>query len=679
MNAPGVRSRFRHLVVLAVATAALIDVELRGQVLDEPVKGFQVADHDNVTGKRKWVLSGDTAQNISNEELLLTSARMDFFDDKGSNNLVVVTPRCVYNTKVKQVTSPEGLKVTTGNGSFSIEGVGFDFQKSDSSLNISNQVHALVRKDLAASRSLLPGSTNPPAASPVGSADLEVVSNQVVHVFSDRFRFQTNLGVFRDHVRVNDPQGTLACSVLTIQFAESDRRSQQIERITAEQQVVVESGDTRATGDLGLYELAKDEVTLTGNPAWRLGPREGWGEELIFERKTKHFRALRNVRMRLPPGTLHPSGFLLVDQAAMAGAPPSSRRPVEVACDEFEFASGSPGTNASVTTCRGNVKVDDERGKLRCTVLTIESAVDNNRTERVVAERDVVVEQGDDRVACDRAIYFAPDERIEMTGSPTWRAGQREGRSDRLTFDLRNRTYGAAGGVHMRLPPGATGSSSWLLPAEAPLAEESVSPIKPLAVQAAQLVEIFSDDFNFKSAPAAVGMDEVVYRGHVRVRDPGRMSLDCGVMTGRMFPGASRMQTVVAEENVIIQANSPKGERIGRGDLAVYTAEREELVLTGEDGVDIRIRDETGESLARGKKIVYARGPDVAVLSGDPRLSSPKGVVTGDTVVLDHANSTLKATGHWKLKLKGESLKKAVPPALKLNPSKKTGPLPVES
>jgi lipopolysaccharide export system protein LptA len=135
------------------------------------------------------------------------------------------------------------------------------------------------------------------------------------------------------------------------------------------------------------------------------------------------------------------------------------------------------------------------------------------------------------------------------------------------------------------------------------------------------------------------------------------------VMTGKMFPGAHRMQTVMAEQDVVIRATGPHDERVGRGDLAIYSAEREEVELTGKDGVDIRIRDAAGESRARGKKIVYTRRQDLAVLSGDPVITSPKGEVTGDTVVFDRANSTLQATGNWKMKLRAESLKPATLPA----------------
>jgi hypothetical protein len=63
-------------------------------------------------------------------------------------------------------------------------------------------------------------------------------------------------------------------------------------------------------------------------------------------------------------------------------------------------------------------------------------------------------------------------------------------------------------------------------------------------------------------------------------------------------------------------------------------------------------------------------------LAGDPVLTTQYGKVWGDVVSLDHANTTLKATGNWKLQLHAEALNKAVKPAAKPPPSKKTGSRP---
>jgi len=676
-----VRFSFRHAAWPVVVLAAACWTNARAQVLDEPVKGFQVSDHDRTTGRRKWLLSGDTAQNAAKDEVLLTGVRMVFFDDSGATNLVVVTPRSIYRDKAKEVVSSESIRVSTGNGGMSIEGVGFQFRQVDTSLIISNQVRATIRKDLAGSRNLLPGSTNAATTAAAAAALPAAGSNQVLDILSDHFVVHTNRGVFRGQVRVNDPQGTLRCEVLTIELAQPGR---QIERIIAEQQVVVESGDARVNADKGVYELARDgvmrdEVTMTGHPTWVQGGREGRAEEFIFERRTRRFRALRNVQMRFPPGTLRESGFLLPGKESAPGGAPSTRGSAEVSCDEFEFLAGVPGASPGLTICRGNVVINDDRGKLRCAELTIESAKDSNRTEKIVADRQVVVEQEGDRVACERAVYLAPVEQIELTGRPVWRVGVREGSSDVLLFDFKNRVYRATGKVEMRLPPGATGSTSWLLPVTAARDNPASQPTPALPISV-RLVEIVSDEFEFRSAAGPVGMDEGMYRGHVRVRDPGGMTLECRSLSGRMLPGSSRMQTAEAKDDVIIQATGPKGEQVvGRADIVVYSAEREEVEMTGRAGVDIRVREPSGDTKAIGRKIVYARVPDRAVLSGDPSITSPRGVITGENLVLenmvlDRPESKLRATGNWKIAVKQESLKGATPLSLPGAPARPASP-----
>ena len=74
------------------------------------------------------------------------------------------------------------------------------------------------------------------------------------------------------------------------------------------------------------------------------------------------------------------------------------------------------------------------------------------------------------------------------------------------------------------------------------------------------------------------------------------------------------------------------------------------------------------EGSAMGAKAVYAGGQDVLELTGNSVLGNPvlrtqDGQVWGEVLVLDHANTTLRATGRWKMKLKPESLKKTAAPA----------------
>ncbi|HKS36771.1 MAG TPA: LptA/OstA family protein, partial [Verrucomicrobiae bacterium] len=313
-------------------------------------------------------------------------------------------------------------------------------------------------------------------------------------------------------------------------------------------------------------------------------------------------------------------------------------------------------TNFNLAILRGNVRVNDEQGKLRCETLTIASAAQGGLTEGAVAEGQVVVEQGGDRVTAERAVYSAASGAVELTGKPEWIVRQLEGTAETLAFDVTNRIYRASRNVRMRLPPGAFGQTAWLLPKTGGTTNVPAAPVTASAGRPTRPVELSSDTFEFKSASEAGGRDMATYRGNVVVSDPDRMKLSCGLLTGSIIPGTNHLESVVAEREVEIRILHAKGDRIARGDKAVYTAGREEVVLTGEPHVEIELMDAEGLTRAQGREIIYEGIAYVLSLVGNPKVPTAAVEVTGDTVVLDRARTTVKATGDWKMKLKASFL-----------------------
>src|SRR6185369_11658420 len=127
-----------------------------------------------------------------------------------------------------------------------------------------------------------------------------------------------------------------------------------------------------------------------------------------------------------------------------------SKQPIKVNADDFDFRPDATDTNLNIAVLRGQVRVGAEDGTLSCELITVKSATRQNRTESVVAERHLVMEQGDNRVTGDKAVYEARDETVEVTGSPAWRMGLREGTAEILAFDMKNRAYRAERNVQMR-------------------------------------------------------------------------------------------------------------------------------------------------------------------------------------------------------------------------------------
>jgi lipopolysaccharide export system protein LptA len=78
--------------------------------------------------------------------------------------------------------------------------------------------------------------------------------------------------------------------------------------------------------------------------------------------------------------------------------------------------------------------------------------------------------------------------------------------------------------------------------------------------------------------------------------------------------------------------------------------------------VDLAFVDPRISGSGRGAKAVYAAGEDILKLTGNdsltPVVTTPEGQLSGDVLILDHAKTTLTATGNWKMTLNSEALKK---------------------
>jgi lipopolysaccharide export system protein LptA len=374
---------------------------------------------------------------------------------------------------------------------------------------------------------------------------------------------------------------------------------------------------------------------------------------------------MRGTEMTLPSGSIGRNGFLLPENSAATNAAPAKGQPVLARGDDFQFKPDGADTNFNIASFSGNVQVKSEKGNLSCELMTIRSTAQSNRTESVVAERSVVMEQGNNRVTGAKAVYTATNEMVEVTGKPSWKLSQREGTAEVLAFDLKSRAYQATRDVRMRLPPGGLGASTWL--ARGVVARTNTTAGVTSTNQPAP-VEVAAEYFELKPDAVNTNLSEAVYRGHVQVSEAERMNLTCDSLslTGKMMSGTNQVERVVCEGGVDLVVREPDGERRAQGDRAVYTAINGEVVLTAGSAVKFVVTDAKGVIEGSGSKAVYASAKEVLELTGNnPMLTADAGKVWGDTVILDRANTTLKATGNWKMKLNPDVLRQKVKPAPK--------------
>src|SRR6266850_127994 len=184
----------------AVGVGLLLSVFARAQVLQGPAKRGVHAQYNQKTGKPEWVATYLSASQIAADTELIQGLQLVLFNSEGRSNLVVTTPQCVFDLRNKVVSSTDALQARSVSGELSLEGEGFECRLADEHLVISNRVHAAIRKDWLNA----PPQTNPPAAGL--SLPLSAQTNspgspaQLLHIFSDRLRYQTNLASFEGNV-----------------------------------------------------------------------------------------------------------------------------------------------------------------------------------------------------------------------------------------------------------------------------------------------------------------------------------------------------------------------------------------------------------------------------------------------------------------------------------------------
>ena len=183
------------------------------------------------------------------------------------------------------------------------------------------------------------------------------------------------------------------------------------------------------TGERAFYSADTDLIQLTGQPTWRVEQRDGSGDELVFDRTNKVFRANGHARLKMPAQSMGASGFLSQPGPASATSLPPTNQFVEVLCDNYELR-----TNLAVF--REQVRVSDRlgdqlQGEMTCGLMTLTFA-GTNELQKMVAEHQVVIAQEDKQFTAEKAEYTGTNGVLDLTGNPAWRAGlaRREGRPD---------------------------------------------------------------------------------------------------------------------------------------------------------------------------------------------------------------------------------------------------------
>jgi len=549
----------------------------------------------------KSLLEGGRVQPQPGEIYLVTEAKVQTFREDGSPEMIITAPQCVYDSKSRIISSEGPLHAKTADEAFSIEGEGFSFQTTNSSLVISNKVHTTLDPDLLQPKTSKP--TRNDSTQSLGRLDLK----------SDRFDYNgdAGLGVYRENVHLAGTNMAMTSGLLTVVLPMKEhQKPSEVKTIIAENNVVMDyllsnQENVHATGDRVIYATDTSLARITGHPTWRAGQREGRGDELIIDRTERTFLANGQAYFKTPVRTNDTGGILPQVAATTTNTAKTTNQFIEVTSDNYEFRTNMALFREDV---RVTEKADDQlKGKMTCRTLTLNFS-GTNELQRMLAEDKVVIEEGDNAFRAGKAIYEGQTGILELVDNPSWKSALREGKGDRIQVDVKRKAMDVIGNAFMRLPAQEIGENVETK------SKETKEPAKTAGTN--QFAELFSDEYELTEKQAQ-------FNRNVRIDHP-RMKWSCGKMTAFFPPPGEKNQKLVAEENVVFDLSEPESQ----SDRKVH---------------------------GKGEKVVYnysvtpSATNDVMELSGNPVLQTDQGTFENSVIFFDHARNTLMAPGKYKI------------------------------
>ena len=584
------------LLLLLACALALPTMSLRAQRVSE-VKGFKFAEPYPAPNQTqiKTLLEGERARPQADGITEVIGARLHTFKEDGAPEMNISTPECVNDQPQHEIRSASTLHAQTGNQAFLIEGEGFLWQSTNKTLFISNRVHSVVLP------AMLGNATNNVVRTNLAAEKGEL------HIFSDQFRFNHDAGeaLYYGHVRVEGTNLIVTAGILRVTMKPQERK---LDKLSFEENVVMDYGEIHATGEGAVYEAATDQMHLTGAPAWSSEGRQGKADALMIERTNKVFLATGNSWLRLPAQNMSGSGMFAPGLASATNTTTSSNRFVEIHCDNYEFRTNIAYFRKEVKM----VELVDEtpNGKMSCDQMTA-TFQGTNHLETLLAERQVIFEQEDSRVTGQRALYTATNGLMEVTGAPAWQNGPRSGKGDRLLANLGRQEVLVEQNASMRLPAQQMGSGD-------------LAPAKKSVPVAPQFANISSEQYTLAKESAH-------FERKVRLEHP-RMSLGCEDVQAQFPANETAPKTIVATTNVVFTLSENGQKMDGTCGKAVYNYQ----VRTGLTN-------------------------DTIQLTEHPTVQTTNGVFLNDIIIVDRRQNKIFAPGRYLMRGTGPAFTNTLP------------------
>jgi lipopolysaccharide export system protein LptA len=296
-------------------------------------------------------------------------------------------------------------------------------------------------------------------------------TNQFVDVQCDNYVLRTNLAVFHDQVHVSERlgdqlQGEMNCRLMTLTFTGTN----EFQKMVAEQEVVITREDRQFKAERAEYNGTNDLLDLTGNPAWRAGPRNGKGDWIRVNLAREEMFVRGNAFMEMPATELGQSAFTELGSGKTGVTKKDTNAVAKVFSEEYLVEPDQ-------ALFRGKVRIDHPQMKWACPELTLLSPPELGKTGRMfIAEPDVVFDLLDDqgrnfhgtgkRAVCTRTVSATlTNDLMVLTGNPAMlETTNLLGRNNIITLDLTSHQVTAPGKYYIRVLMPAQSTNTFQAP-----------------------------------------------------------------------------------------------------------------------------------------------------------------------------------------------------------------------
>ena len=591
------------VMVLVVTVSHWLTVGIAVAQTFGAVKGFKVAEpfpspHEKQT---KSLLQGGNAVFVPGGAMLSDGVLLQTFSETNTPQMIVRAEHCFYNSTNHTVNSAGPLHMQTADGRFILEGEGFYWQQTNSSLIVSNNVHTTIEAGL-----FQPAVTNRTTSS-------TSATNGPLFIRSEKFSYDGTSGraLWRENVQVsgtNQVGGTnLALSSATL-TAEVPLDQRQVRSLLAEKQVIADYNGVHATGERFNYDPQTGLLRILQDGTWQIGQRQGGGNELVIDPTNRVLQAKGKAWLKLAGQGVADSGLLGFSNSPAREVATNIQRWVDIECNNYEIRT-------NIATFHESVRLEEHldqsvRSRMSCQFMTATFGT-SNELQTMVADKKVLIEQTDNqevkRFTGGHAVYTHTNTTLVMTQNPTWRAGTREGKGDRLQLNTRESELLVSGNASLRLPAGELAGQ--LSPTN------RVGQVRSGSTSTNQVAEIYCREYRLRP-------ESSVFLGGVYVTHP-EMNWSCEKLTVQVpAPGLTNL---VALGGVAFDLTTQKeGTVHGTSDHADYYFGTFDTMTNGQrainelhlTGVPASLTNVTKAIGVQDHIIIWDRLTDKAILPG---------------------------------------------------------------